>query len=188
MDKISFSIFEPDGKKFHLTPNWILLFLLGFSLAFFWLFDNVFPVHSSFRDTWWIILCLASICFLVASFFMHKPLNGILSGKIEFDTDRIIINKKVYELKDISDLDFQFSDYYDKPPIQGRDFNPKISQGVGNSVTFKDNTGQTLLISFQMPGKHSYIALAPFISLAVKMDKISRYRAIDLLGAQNVDV
>jgi len=188
MDRVAFEIFEPDGKKFRLTPNWIVLGLWAFSIAFLWLFDNVFPPHGSFRTCWLALVFLITMYYLISSFFRHRPLNGKITGKIEVQKDRLIINDEVFELKDMTGLDFQLSDFYDMQATLSRDFNPKISQGVANSVTFKDPSGKTHLIYFRLPGKHSYLSFSDFINEAINTKKMSYYRGLDLIGEENITI
>lgn len=186
MDRISFTIFIPDEKKFHLTPNWIVYGLWFTTIGFFWLFDSYFPGHDEFRAVAAICVGLISLYFLITSFFKFEPLNGTLSGRIIFEKDSIVINDKTFELKDIKKLDFVFGDYYEERSGSGRGFSPKIYQGVRNSVTFTDATNQAQAVYFQMMGKHSYMSLYDFINEAVRLSAMSYLRAEDLIGAENV--
>jgi hypothetical protein len=65
-------------------------------------------------------------------------------------------------------------------------FNPLISQGVNNFVTFIDNTNQPQTIYFRMMTKNSSLTLYPFINEAVKLGAMSYYQAIDLIDVENV--
>ncbi len=97
-----------------------------------------------------------------------------------------MISGKIFELKDIEALDFEFIDFYGEVSFINRDFNPKISQGVNNFVTFKDNTNQIQKIYFRMMTKNSSLALYPFINEAVRLKAMTYYRAIDLIDIENV--
>ncbi len=186
MDRISFTIFIPDGKKFHLTPDWIVFGLWLLVCGFFWQFDIYFPGHDEFRTVVAICLGLISLYYLITSFFKFQPLNGTLSGRIIFEKDSMVVNDKVFELKGIKKLDFAFGDYYEQRSGSGRGFSPKIYQGVRNSVTFTDSSDQTQTIYFQMMGKHSYMSLYDFINDAVRLGTMSYLRAEDLIGTENV--
>lgn len=186
MDRISFTIFIPDGKKFHLTPDWIVFGLWFISIGFFWQFDMYFPGHDEFRKTSAICVFLITMYYLVTSFFKYKPLNGTLSGKIIFEKNSVIVNDNVFELKDMKKIDFMFGDYFEERSSSGRNFNPKIYQGVSNSVSITDKTNQTQTIYFQMMGKHSYMSLYDFINEAVRLGVMSYLRAEDLIGDENV--
>jgi hypothetical protein len=102
MGPASFEIFEPAGKTFRLTPNWIILIMWSVTIFFFWVFDTAFPPHSDFRSIWLICVVLITLYYLVASFFTYKPLNGTIAGKIIFEIDSVIVNNKVFELRDIT--------------------------------------------------------------------------------------
>ena len=186
MDRISFTTFIPDGKKFHWTPNWIMFGLWASAIFLSWLLD--YP-HSPYNDLkGWVLICVGglSLYFLIASFFTYKPLNGTLSGEIIFGDAAIIVNDETFELKDINDLDFYFFDYYGKTTGSGRDFDPKMYQGVNNYVTFTDKLNQTHTIYFKMETEHSYLSLDTFINAAIKAKKMQFQRGIDLLGIENI--
>ena len=187
MDRISFDIFEPDNKKFHFTPNLIVYSLWFIIIGFFWLFDNILPEIKEART---IVACcvgLISVYYLVTSFFKYEPLNGILKGKIIFNNDSILINEKVYQLKNVTGIDFGFIDYYGEMKISYRgNFNPLISQGIHNFVTFFDSDKKTIKVYFRMQGKYGSQALHAFINEAVQCGAMSYYRAIDLIDVENV--
>lgn len=149
MGPASFEIFEPAEKKFRLTPNWIVLITWSVTIFFFWVFDTAFPPHSDFRSIWLICVVLITLCYLVASFFTYKPLNGTIAGKIIFEIDSVVVNNKVFELRDINNLDFYFGDYYGKSASSGRDANAKLYQGVNNYVTFSEKNNDSYLIYFK---------------------------------------
>ncbi|SDT62547.1 hypothetical protein SAMN05216490_4413 [Mucilaginibacter mallensis] len=186
MDRISFTIFIPDGKKFHWTPNWIMLILWTITIGSFWIFDSFSSSNDEFRTI--VAYCVGglSIYFIIASFFTYKALNGTLDGEIIFENSAIIVNDETFELKDINALDFSFFDYYGKTTGSGRDFNPKMYQGVNNYVTFTDKFNQTHTIYFKMETEHSYLSLDTFINAAIKAKKLQFKRGIDLLGIENI--
>ncbi len=186
MDKISFDIFEPEKQKFKLTPNWIVLSLWTITILFLWIFDNVLPPNSTGRVAWLVCILIITMYYLTRSYFKYRPLKGSIKGEIIFESDSIVINGKVFALKDIEGLDFGFIDFYGEVSFINGDFNPKISQGVNNFVTFKDNTKQTQMVYFRMMTKNSSLTLYPFINEAVKLKAMSYYRAIDLIDIENV--
>ena len=129
------------------------------------------------------------IHYIAASFFTYKSLNGTLAGEIEFENDRIVINNKTYELKNISNLDFGFNDYYGQnKPRTYKSANPVLSQGVNNYVTFTDASGETQTVYFKLATEHHYQELTPFINEAIKAKKMDFKRGIDLMGIENISI
>jgi hypothetical protein len=189
MERLSFDIFKSEKKKFRLTPNWIVLSLWAITILFLWIFDSVFPPNSAGRVIWLACVLAVTIYYLISSFFAYEPLKGILNGKIIFENGSITLYKEVFELKDISGLDFEFKDFCGKRILQmGANCNPTLSQGVGNYITFIDKNSQTQLIYFKLETKQSYLLLSPFINEAIKLKKMEFKRGIDLLGIENVVV
>ena len=187
VDRLSFDVFIPAKKKFRLTPNWIVYILWIVVIAFLWIFDDYFPPHSQFRSIVLGCVIVVNIYYLITSFFKYEPLNGILKGKIIFNNDAIIVNERVYELKNISGIDFGFINFYgERSTSYHGNFNPLISQGVSNFITFTDSNKQSIRVYFRIQGKHGSQALYSFINEAVKCGAMTYYRAIDLIDVENV--
>jgi len=188
MDRISFDIYEPDGKKFHFisNPNFIVFSLWAIVIFFFWKFSEISPPYSESREIILGIVLLINIYYLLTSFFKYKPLNGEMNGEIIFEADSVIINKKIFPIKSINNLNFWLGDYYGKKVIYGQSFSPSLYQGVNNYVQFTDNLNQTQTIYFRMMTEHSYLSLCPFINEAVKLNKMQFKQAVDLVGYGNV--
>lgn len=187
MDRISFDVFEPDKKKFQLTPNLIVYILWFLAIGFFWLLDGVFSIIIEIRAyvAWGVFLI--SLYYLITSFFKYEPLKGVIKGKIIFNNDAIIVNEKVYELKNIRDIDFGFINFYGELSAGWRgNFNPLLSQGVNNFIQFIDSDNHPVQVYFKIQGKHGSQALYPFINEAVKLGAMTYYRAIDLIDVENV--
>jgi len=186
MDRLSFDVFEPDKKWLHLTPNGIVFILWGVTIFFLWAFDSVLPPNSTGRIVWLILVGLISLYYLTTSFFKYKPLYGQINGKIIFQGDSFTIRDKAFNLKDITLVDFGFSDFYGRKSMFNNDFNPQMSQGVKNYISFTDEKNQPQKFYFRMMTKNSAITLYPFINEAVKWKAMSFDRAIELIGIENV--
>lgn len=187
MDRISFDIFIPDQKKFHLTPNTIVYGLWFFTCAIFWLLNDFVRSHNTFRLFFLLAVGAISLYYLITSFFKYEALNGTMQGKIIFDNDSIVINDETYELRNISKLDFGFSSYFGQMSTGLRgNFNGLLSQGVGNFVEFKNSSNELIHVCFRIQGKHGPMSLYSFINEAVKVGAMSYYRAIDLIDVENV--
>jgi hypothetical protein len=186
MDRLSFDIFIPE-KKFRFTPNWIVTILWGVTLGFFWIFDHIVPPNGTFGIIWLVCVFLVSLYYMISSFFTYEPLKGIMKGKIIFEKTSIVIDEKIYELKDITGIDFGFVDYYGGfRSISGANFNPLLSQGVNNFIEFKDNSKAVIRTYFRIQSKHGSMTLYPFINDAVECGAMTYYRAIDLIDVENV--
>src|SRR3569833_4269129 len=108
MDRISFDIYIPDGKKFHLTPNWIVYGSWFIALGFLWAFDGVLPNIADFRGYIAGLLAFVSIYYLIISMWTYKALNGKLEGKIVLNEVCFLVVFFFFFLLEISNLDFFF--------------------------------------------------------------------------------
>jgi hypothetical protein len=188
MDRISFIIYIPNDKKKWLTPNVIVLSVTTITILILWVADKQFPLNTSVRL--YILLPALALFFYyqIISFWTYAALNGRLSGKLIVEEKQLIINDKTYLLSTIDNLDFYFGNYYGERSQNGRDLNPKLSQGVNNYITFTDNSGESHLIYLKLETKHSYLSFALFINAAVKTNKLTFNHAIDLIGIENVSL
>jgi hypothetical protein len=189
MDSVSFEAFEPDGKKFHWTHDWIVGALL-IPLIVSWIINGNNSGPAGDWQTLYVIgAFLVAMYFLLTSFFTYKSLNGTMCGEIIFKKDNIIVNDTTFLLNDLKELDFYFGDYYGEWVwTYAKSFNSKRSQGVNNYVIFTNNADESYQVSFRVQSEHGYQALAPFINEAVKLRKMDFKRASDLLGNDGIPV
>lgn len=189
MDKIEFEIFEPDGKKFHLTSNWLIFFLWILTiLPLFFLSNDYMNSIKTIICIWVGTVAAISIFLMINSYFAYMPLFGKLNGELVFENGNIIINGKTFKLSEINDIDFVINDFYGKYYRLSRDFNPKYAQGVDNYISFTDNLNQMHIIRFKLATEHHYESLSPFINDAVKAKKIQFNKAADIIGIENVSI
>ncbi|HVS91118.1 MAG TPA: hypothetical protein VHE59_03735 [Mucilaginibacter sp.] len=188
MDRLSFDIYIPDGKKFHLTPDWTVFGLWFIAIGFSWAIDGVLPNSGDYRGYIALIVGLVTAYYLIASFFTYKPLNGRLEGELIFNNDDLTINGATYPIEDIYNLNFFFEDYYGKSTGTGRSFGPRRYQGVNNYISFTDKNNEDHIIYFQLKTEHSYLSLAPFINRAIKLNRMTVNSGIELLGIENVSI
>ncbi|MES2061437.1 MAG: hypothetical protein V4456_05920 [Bacteroidota bacterium] len=184
MEKISFDIYIPDKKRFRFTPNTIVLIIWLSLITIFGIWGEYIP--SETRTYASIIGCCITIFYIIRSLIAYAPLRGQFKGKIEFTNDAIIINNKPYYIKGIKKIDFYFGDYYGEIRSGYRSVNPKLSQGVNNSIEFATIDDVLYNIQFKIRTPKGYFVLSPFINNALKAQKISRFRAIDLIGEENI--
>jgi|SRR6185437_5836173 len=123
-----------------------------------------------------------------SSFFTYKPLRGKITGDLRFEDDQLMVDDHVFKLCDLATTDFSFYDYYSQSSTNGRDLDPKLSQGVNNYVTFTDKKDQSQPIYFRIQSEHGKDALAPFINKAIKLKKTEFKRGIDLLGIESISM
>ena len=190
MEPITFPVYEPDGKKFHWSPDSVIvpLYLLPIFSAYF--FEDYFKRHQvahSFLILYVCIISVVAIYFLLASLARYKRLNGTLTGKITFNGDGIYIDNELFKLEGIENLDFRFYDYYGyRSSSSVRSLNPKMSQGINNYVYFTDENGDDQLFYFQLQKIEDYKKLVPFINIAIRGKKLSFKRGVELVGIENI--
>jgi len=192
MEDVELQIFVPNEKRSWLTPNIILYAGLFASISICWFIQANFGE----RNFWYplmqglaILLGVAIIGFIFFSNFIYERLNGVLKGEIIFKKDKVAINDRIFELSEMSNLDFNLSDYYGRARHSIRaDLNPKLSSGVNNYITFTDASGETNLIYFKLATQLHYQDLAPFINEAIKLKKMTFKQAIDIVGIENVAI
>ncbi len=68
MDRISFDVFEPDKKKFRLTPNVIVYSLWFLTIGTFRMLDGILPVIKEIRSYVACGIVLISLFFLITAF------------------------------------------------------------------------------------------------------------------------
>ncbi|MES2278448.1 MAG: hypothetical protein V4592_20625 [Bacteroidota bacterium] len=188
MDRLSFTIYQPNNKKTWWTPDTIVFTLWLTIFGILWLFDGKQNTYSTTRTFLAVLGCVVTMYYLISSIWKYKPLNGVLDGTLIFDNNGFRVNDTTYQLSEINNIDFWFSDYYGEISSSGRSFNPKRLQGVGNYITFTDAENEENQIFFKLEGKHSYLSLSPFINAAVKAHKMQFKQAVDLLGIENVSI
>lgn len=184
MDRIAFKIYIPDKRKFRFTPDTIVLIMWILLIIIFWALEKfispearVFPAIAAF---------LINMFYLIRSFVTYADLRGRLEGQIEFKDKAILINDEHYDLEIIKKIDFYFGDYYGKVISGYKSVNPRLSQGVNNSVEFTTLEGAYHNIQFKVRTKKGHLILAPFISNALKQQKIPHFKVVDLIGEENI--
>lgn len=186
MNPVSFEKYKPDPDNGGWPPAKIV-FLLWVGLVLF----SVISLPGDSGLAKYFLLTYAG-CVIAVSFyfgfrsrFTYQPLDGVMNGEITFYEDKIVVNELLFPLTDISNMDFSISDYFEKAnPWKG--FNPRLSQGGENYVSFDDKSGQKKIAYFKLMDKHSSSTLHPFIDAAVKVGAMSYIRAIDIFGIENV--
>ena len=174
-EQVVFEIFEPDGKKFHLTPNWLMLFLWLPTMASLYCLSNNILIQYKVEVLIWIISVFAIYLFFsISSYFTYMPLFGVLKGEIEFKNDAVTVNDKAIKLSEINNINFTINDFYGQRSTAWHSFNPKYSLGIDNYFTYTDNLNQAHIIYFKLATEHHYESLSPFIEEAIKSKKMSR--------------
>ncbi|OKS89101.1 hypothetical protein [Mucilaginibacter polytrichastri] len=191
MDKLTFTIFEPDNKRFRWTPDWIIVLLYGSLLIMFWVLDGM-PADSALttlKNLYLVSVVILSIYFIISSFWTYEPLKGKINGEVEFSKDYIKIKNELYNLNEISNVEFHFNKFHGESLVRlYNSVNGILSQGVNNSVLFTDNENQTHQVYFRLDAKNEYLSLSPFINQAVSLKRMRFKDAIDSIGIENVSV
>jgi len=184
VERIVFDIYTPGEKKLRITPNRVVLIMWLILIVVCWAGERYVPYLV--RDIALFIALCVTIFFIFRSFVTYPPLSGQLKGKIEFTNDAIIINDTHFNITSIYKIDFHFGDYYGEVRYGYRSVNPRLSQGVNNRVEFTTNNDEQHIIQFKIRTKQGYLVLSSFINSALNSQKISRYRATELIGEESI--
>ncbi len=138
------------------------------------------------------IMLFVSVIFGIISFFQHRPLRGMLDGEIIFESERIIINGKEFDIASLTKISFVILDYKGMF-IGGRgDLNGRKSNGVGNRIAlYKNGTPQVYyfqleykgqlknikeqLIQYHLAGKLHFLQLIDILGIS-KYDEIQEFK------------
>jgi hypothetical protein len=184
MEQIIFDIYIPNEKKFRWTPN-IIMTIIGIAVTIALLQSNL-HIPASIQFNIAVSALVIYIFYIIRSLITYKPLNGQLNGRIEFTDNNVKVREATYTMDDIKKIDFYFGDYYGKSEHTYRSVNSILSQGVNNSIEFVTCNGERHNIQFKMRTKNGYLVLAPFINNALKAQKIPHFKAVDLIGEENI--
>jgi len=188
--KLAYQIFTPQKEKFLITPNlivytfWLLNILTFITLYVLGVKINVIILISSF-----ITAMITPIYFGILAYFKYEKLNGILTNSLLINSTTITVQELIYNINDIVKVDLVFKDYYGMMDHYNRrgNYNPRISQGVGNYIKFTDKSNQIHHICFKLNHKYEHTELFPFIIEMIKKNKIPFLRGIELLGINDYD-
>ncbi|QXV66087.1 hypothetical protein INP83_03045 [Mucilaginibacter sp. 21P] len=97
-----------------------------------------------------------------------------------------MINDEEIDLDSIISVDLALNDFSGQKAIYYHSLECRISQGVNNYILLDYKNGNSKKTFFRMQSKNSYLLLADFINSAVAKNKISRLRAEELIGKQNL--
>lgn len=192
MDPIEYNIFEKKDKSIFIneTNNIIAYSLLGSSLLL-WYFSTTFYKGTTFEG---ICLKLNIICILVVLVYSlkvlwtRKPLIGKFNGTLKFTENSIDINDNKFIIEDISKIDFEIGDYYDKigPTIEG-DLRPAVSNGVDNFINIQLKDGQKIKVHFQIIQKDDFLKMRDLLIHYFCHNKLTFLRLTQLLRISDYD-
>lgn len=135
-------IFIPEYK---INPWLLTTLLLWFFGMSFYTLHSKFPASEIFEFLGFVFVIIAflySVCFLIDNIFAHEPTNGIFSGYLIIDADRIICDNNIYSFDEIEKIAI-LSDYF-----RGnynwtiRAWEQKKSNGVKNYIEIFNKNGE----------------------------------------------
>lgn len=194
----TFKIYTP-VKKVYISNDLIVYLLIGFGVlsATSFAISNLIGRNLSLIIGMVFLICLI-LSFLVCvglairAVFKYQPLYGVLSGQVIFENDSISVDNRVYELDDISKINFAIIDHKDLYIGRRGGLDGRKSQGVGNTFSFMvDNKQLTYqfqllykgqikeikdqLISYHIAGKLHFLHLIELLGIT-KYEDIQEFK------------
>ena len=191
MEKHSFLIFEPDKNTESVSNETIIYSLWFLAIAIFYLSDNY--VQSNNLIYWSRLFILITMVILssywgLVGLWKYKPLNGVYNGDLEFGEDYFKKNEEEIKLNDINKINIEIQDYHGmQTRTRGSAFSPGLSHGINNYIEYINLDGTSNKIFFKQSVRNQYRALRAFIISAIRLNKMSFLRGIDLLGIEDYD-
>ncbi len=184
MESVKFRIFER-SEKMVVTPNLIIHSIIGFLLFLYFLSVTIFENEVFEQSILWMAFTVYAIGIIVMIInqFRRKPINGKLIDYIEFSKDKIVVSKMKYGMEDLKKIEVYGDDYVNKRGFSTRyDFNPRLSNGVGNWIKLKLLNGETKTIYFQLFYEKEIQRIKDFIIEYHHHSKVSFLRLIKYLN------
>lgn len=191
MEKHRFLIFEPNKKAGSVSNETIIYSLWFLAIAIFYLSNNY--AQSNDLVYWGRLITLIAIVSLsgywaLVGLWRYRPLNGNYNGELEFGEDYFKINDKQIKLNEINKIDVKIQDYYGmQTRSRGSAFSPGLSQGINNYLEYIDHDSINNKIFFKLSVKNQQKELETFIISAIRLNKMTFLRGIDLLGIEDYD-
>lgn len=186
MITLEYQIFTPTKGRFTLSENLIVYGLWFFSIGLFVTADRIQSLNdliTPFKTAYLAIITLLSIYFIISAYFKYERILGKIDGILKIDLDFIMIKNNIYQVNEISKIDFHLINYYGELNKSGNlNFNPKLSQGVSNFIEFTDQSNIRYQVYFKLNHTYEHERLFPFITKMIQLKKISFLRGTELLG------
>ncbi len=188
INEIKFKIFTKN-KRLRITANHIVYSLLVCSISILYLSKNYFEnglLESIGKDSG-IVGFILMIYFVITKNFTREALNGDLKKSIIFRPSELVIDDKIYNLNDISKIEFYIGDYFNKRnyPRSGVDLNPARTNGTNNICELTVQNGQKIKVNFQLMYKDEFLKMKELLVKYYLENKIHFLRLVNYLGIDN---
>jgi hypothetical protein len=141
-------LFKPEEK---INPWLLTLLLLWFVAMLLNILSSKFPSYENL-NFWGIIFAiiafLYSIFFAVRNFFAYEPTNGVFTGPLIIDFDKIACNTTIYTIYEIEKIAILNDCYRGNFNGEIRAWQPKRSNGLKNYIEIYKKDGSYMKYFF----------------------------------------
>lgn len=141
-------------KRYYFTVN--TMFYLGFILFGLPVFIrlNIFNFEPNLFDKIWsytmLFIMLGALFFSLYKSNKYKTLKGKLISELEFQKDKIVIDKIGYQLNDIKKISIENTfDYKGRYTYSKGNFDGSLSNGLENELLIYLNNDEKIQVNFQ---------------------------------------
>lgn len=141
-------------KRYYFTVN--TMFYLGFILFGLPVFIrlNIFNFEPNLFDKIWsytmLFIMLGALFFSLYKSNKYKTLKGKLISELEFQKDKIVIDKIGYQLNDIKKISIENTfDYKGRYTYSKGNFDGSLSNGIENELLIYLNDDEKIQVNFQ---------------------------------------
>lgn len=183
MTEVEFKIFK-ESKAFRLSVNKVVYSLLFFSICIAYLGDKflennfvrVIGVSGGISASIFIII------FKIIQPFSRKALNGTLTDILRFTESEILIDQQKYLLDEISKIEFNVGDYYNRWEYQSKgNLNAARTHGTDNTCQITLKSGERILVNFQLLFEHEFQRMKELLIYYHSENKIHFLKLIEYL-------
>lgn len=185
--EIEFKLYKPN-KRFRITPNLIIIFLILLLSSTIFLNEDFFgnAWKQKISATLFYSMFILGAYFQITKNFKRPPLNGDLSKKLIFTPSEIIIENQKFNLYEINEIVFYHGDYFNNLEPK-RDFNPKRSNGTSNYCQLKLMNGQEIKAYFQLMYDGEFLKMKGLLTHYYTENRIPYLKLMAYLGLDNYE-
>jgi hypothetical protein len=189
MTEVEFKIFK-ESKDFHLSVNKVVYSLLFLSLSVAYS-GGKFLGNILVRDIGVAGCFLASILiflFKIIQQFRRKALNGTLDDTLRLTESEILIDQQNYLLDEISKIEFNVGDYYNRWEYQSKgNLNPARTHGTDNTCKITLKSGEKIVVNFQLLFEYEFHRMKELLIHYHAENKIHFLKLIEYLEIDNYE-
>ncbi|RZJ74970.1 MAG: hypothetical protein EOO47_20350 [Flavobacterium sp.] len=111
-----------------------------------------------------------------------KALNGTLDDTLRLTETEIFIGRENYLLAEISKIEFEAGDYYNRWEYQSKgNLNPARTNGTDNTCKITLKSGERIVVNFQLLFEHEFIKMKELLIHYHSENKIHFLKLIEYL-------